>query len=63
MKKTRLLKKIHEIIWETHDLMTQENLSRLQMLVDDELNKLERKGKVNLTRLENGYVKSIEITK
>jgi len=63
MKKTELLKKIHELIWENDDLMNQETLFSLQDLIDIEIIKEAKKGNLEIKKYNNGYIYSIKIIK
>ena len=63
MKKTELLKKIHELIWENDDLMNQETLFSLQDLIDIEIIKEAKKGNLEIKKYNNGYIYFIKIIK
>ena len=59
MDKIKLLKKIHEIIWRNDDIMDQNDLFKLQELIDRELQQEAENGYLFLDRLGNGYIKNI----
>lgn len=59
MKKIELLKKLHEIANRTGDYMSSDSLGELQTLIIDELVKSEKKGRVALTRLPNGFIHKV----
>lgn len=62
MTKQMLLKKLHAIAWKNDDIMFQEDLFALQHLIDAEIVRESRHGKMRITQLPNGYIKTILCT-
>jgi hypothetical protein len=67
MTKQDLLKKLHKLVWADDDLMDQDNLFKMQEIIDNEIlsEAYPRQGKPTMLvfQLPNGYIKSIKVLK
>ena len=63
MTKQELLKRLHALLWRSDDMMDQDDLFHAQELVDREIIEEANAGRMKITQLQNGYIKSITVVK
>jgi hypothetical protein len=66
MTKQDLLKKLHKLVWADDDLMNQDNLFKMQEIIDNEILKEAypsdgTKPTMIVFQLPNGYIKTVKV--